>query len=475
MARRARQAAGRDRDASTCRRLAAHRRVEVDEALSRRRSLRRGSRRADEVAAVDRARPVGGDGRRGGRDAARAGGIRAPSASRELAGECLDALPVDVRPRTSSTPAALWRRRRRRRRNARHASSSARCARSRASRTTPACRSPIAGRGSIARRCCAISCRIRRHPGFHEHCVERIFVDVAARCAPRGAHGLRALHAPRRHRHQSVSHRCRAAARERAHGAPVIVARRASSSRASGRMDALSIDSPPCRTLTLALSKGRIFDETLPLLAAAGIVPAEDPETSRKLDHRAPTEPGVSLVIVRAVRRADLRAVRRRRRRRRRQGRAARARRRGSLPAARPRASAAAGWWSRRARGFDWSGTVQRGARIRVATKYVQDRARALRGQGHARRPDQALRLDGARAARAASPTRSSTSCRTGNTLKANDLVAVEDIMPISARLIVNPGGAQAEARRRAAAARRARRRAVAARRRSRVNARCRC
>ena len=35
--------------------------------------------------------------------------------------------------------------------------------------------------------------------------------------------------------------------------------------------------------ITLALSKGRIFDETRPLLAAAGIAPLEDPETSRKL------------------------------------------------------------------------------------------------------------------------------------------------------------------------------------------------
>ena len=35
--------------------------------------------------------------------------------------------------------------------------------------------------------------------------------------------------------------------------------------------------------ITLALSKGRIFDETLPLLAAAGIEVLEDPETSRKL------------------------------------------------------------------------------------------------------------------------------------------------------------------------------------------------
>ena len=36
-------------------------------------------------------------------------------------------------------------------------------------------------------------------------------------------------------------------------------------------------------TLTLALSKGRIFKETLPLLKAAGIEPIDDPETSRKL------------------------------------------------------------------------------------------------------------------------------------------------------------------------------------------------
>ena len=35
--------------------------------------------------------------------------------------------------------------------------------------------------------------------------------------------------------------------------------------------------------ITIALSKGRIFDETLPLLAAAGIVPTENPEQSRKL------------------------------------------------------------------------------------------------------------------------------------------------------------------------------------------------
>ena len=36
-------------------------------------------------------------------------------------------------------------------------------------------------------------------------------------------------------------------------------------------------------SITLALSKGRIFDETLPLLKAAGIEVPEDPEKSRKL------------------------------------------------------------------------------------------------------------------------------------------------------------------------------------------------
>ena len=36
-------------------------------------------------------------------------------------------------------------------------------------------------------------------------------------------------------------------------------------------------------SLTIALSKGRILDETLPLLAAAGIEPLDNPRISRKL------------------------------------------------------------------------------------------------------------------------------------------------------------------------------------------------
>lgn len=52
--------------------------------------------------------------------------------------------------------------------------------------------------------------------------------------------------------------------------------------------------------LTIALSKGRIFKETLPLLAAADVVPADDPETSRKLILDT-NQADVKLVIIRAA------------------------------------------------------------------------------------------------------------------------------------------------------------------------------
>ncbi len=52
--------------------------------------------------------------------------------------------------------------------------------------------------------------------------------------------------------------------------------------------------------LTIALSKGRIFKETLPLLAAAGIVPTDDPENSRKLILDT-SQLDVKLVILRAT------------------------------------------------------------------------------------------------------------------------------------------------------------------------------
>ena len=51
--------------------------------------------------------------------------------------------------------------------------------------------------------------------------------------------------------------------------------------------------------IIIALSKGRISDETTPLLKAAGIVPLEDPESSRKLIIGT-NNPDVRLIIVRA-------------------------------------------------------------------------------------------------------------------------------------------------------------------------------
>lgn len=56
----------------------------------------------------------------------------------------------------------------------------------------------------------------------------------------------------------------------------------------------------PASPLSIALSKGRIYQQALPLLAQAGIVPAEDPEQSRKLV--LPTNrPEIQLIIVRAA------------------------------------------------------------------------------------------------------------------------------------------------------------------------------
>src|SRR6185369_14584434 len=122
--------------------------------------------------------------------------------------------------------------------------------------------------------------------------------------------------------------------------------------------------------ITLALAKGRIFDETLPLLAAAGIAPAEDPEASRRLIIGT-NRPDASIVIVRASDvptyvehgAADVGVA----------GKDVLLEHGGDglyqpldLEIARCRMVAAA------RRGFDWSGTVQRGARIRIATKYVK-------------------------------------------------------------------------------------------------------
>ena len=188
--------------------------------------------------------------------------------------------------------------------------------------------------------------------------------------------------------------------------------------------------------LTLALSKGRILDETLPLLARAGIVPAEDPETSRKLI--LPTNrPDVSLVMLRATDvptyvqygAADAGVA----------GKDVLLENGGDglyqpldLEIARCRMAVAT------KRGFDWAGTVQRGARIRVATKYVNTAREHFATKGmHV----DLIKLYGSMelAPLCGLADAIVDLISSGNTLKANDLVAVEDIMPISARLIVNP------------------------------------
>jgi len=189
-------------------------------------------------------------------------------------------------------------------------------------------------------------------------------------------------------------------------------------------------------TLTLALSKGRIFDETLPLLEAAGLAPAEDPDRSRKLIIGT-KNPEVSLLIVRAsdvptyvqYGAADLGVA----------GKDVLLEHGGEglyqpvdLAIGRCRMVVAT------RRGFDWHGSVQRGARLRVATKYVTIAREHFAAKGmHA----DLIKLYGSMEL---APLTGLADVivdlvSSGNTLKANNLVAVEDIMPISARLIVNP------------------------------------
>jgi ATP phosphoribosyltransferase len=189
-------------------------------------------------------------------------------------------------------------------------------------------------------------------------------------------------------------------------------------------------------TLTLALSKGRLLDETLPLLARAGVVPVEDPRASRKL-MVATREPGITLVILRAadvptyVRygAADLGVV----------GKDVLVEE-GSdnlyqpldLGIGRCRLVVAT------RRDYDWTGSVQRGARIGVATKYVNTAREHFAAKGvHV----DVIKLYGSMelAPLAGLADAIVDLVSTGHTLQANDLVAVEEIMPISARLIVNP------------------------------------
>jgi ATP phosphoribosyltransferase len=187
--------------------------------------------------------------------------------------------------------------------------------------------------------------------------------------------------------------------------------------------------------LTIALSKGRIFAETLPLLDAAGVRPLEDPDTSRKLII-ATNRPEVSVVIVRAsdvptyVRygAADL-------------GIAGKdvLHEQGSeglyqpvdLGIARCKMMVAV------PDGFDYAAAVRQGARLRVATKYLKTAREHFGGKGvHV----DLIKLYGSMelAPLVGLADAIVDLVSTGNTLKANNLKAVEEIMPISARLIVN-------------------------------------
>ena len=189
-------------------------------------------------------------------------------------------------------------------------------------------------------------------------------------------------------------------------------------------------------TLTFALSKGRIFDETLPLLRAVGIVPSEDSETSRKLIVGT-NRPDVSVVIVRASDvptyvahgAADLGVA----------GKDVLMEQGGEglyqpldLEIARCRMVVAT------RRGFDWAGTVQRGARIRVATKYVRTAREHFAAKGvHV----DLIKLYGSMELAPLSGLADAIVdlVSSGRTLAANDLAVVEDIAPVSARLVVNP------------------------------------
>jgi ATP phosphoribosyltransferase len=187
--------------------------------------------------------------------------------------------------------------------------------------------------------------------------------------------------------------------------------------------------------LTLALSKGRIFDETLPLLAAAGIEVSEDPEKSRKLI-LGTSRPDVRVVLVRATDvptyveqgGADVGVA----------GHDILIEHGGSglyqpldLNIARCRMSVAT-----RA-DFAYDAAVKQGSRIRVATKYTQIARQHFADKGvHV----DLIKLYGSMELAPLTGLADAIVdlVSTGSTLRANHLVEVERIMDISSRLVVN-------------------------------------
>jgi ATP phosphoribosyltransferase len=187
--------------------------------------------------------------------------------------------------------------------------------------------------------------------------------------------------------------------------------------------------------ITIALSKGRIFEETLPLLKAAGITPLEDPESSRKLI--LPTNrDDVRLIIVRAsdvppyvqYGAADIGVA----------GKDVLNEHGGDglyqpldLNIAKCRMMVAV------RSDFDYESAVKQGARLRVATKYVKTAREHFASKGvHV----DLIKLYGSMelAPLVGLSDAIVDLVSSGATLKANNLVAVEEIAQISSRLVVN-------------------------------------
>lgn len=187
--------------------------------------------------------------------------------------------------------------------------------------------------------------------------------------------------------------------------------------------------------ITLALSKGRIFDDTLPLLRAAGIEVLDNPETSRKLILDT-NQPGVRVLIVRASDvptyvengGADLGIT----------GKDTLIEHGGQglyqpldLQIAQCRISVAV------RKDFDYQRAVKQGSRLRVATKYVAIAREFFAAKGvHV----DLIKLYGSMELAPLTGLADAIVdlVSTGNTLRANHLVEVERIMDISSRLVVN-------------------------------------
>jgi ATP phosphoribosyltransferase len=192
--------------------------------------------------------------------------------------------------------------------------------------------------------------------------------------------------------------------------------------------------------ITLALSKGRIFEDTLPLLRAAGIEVLEDPEKSRKLIIGT-SRADVRVVLVRAsdvptyVQHggADLGVA-------------------GLDVLLEAAAETGAGGLYRMLdlgiascrlsvavrEGHDYAAAVQQGARLKVATKYTHLARQFFASKGvHV----DLVKLYGSMELAPLTGLADAIVdlVSTGSTLKANHLLEVEKIMDISARLVVNP------------------------------------